>query len=193
MAIPNGTKFHGVAPFVDTENRGSSLVNKRRDVYTYPDDFSITVMSNGTFVNFGTIGDAQDVLGGASVDWGVEQKNQGEQFPFLIMPFRAKIVSVGCQWGSEVDYQTARGSSTITFKISQAALGSNMTDAASWTQVGTLTTQWDGTSGSSPGFLEENVDISVDGGYVMQVTAVPSPGFVDVGEEVEITILLEKV
>ena len=34
MAIPSGTKFHGVAPIVDTVNRGSELVNSWRDAYT---------------------------------------------------------------------------------------------------------------------------------------------------------------
>ena len=34
MAIPAGTKFHGVAPEVETENRGSSLSNSQRDTYT---------------------------------------------------------------------------------------------------------------------------------------------------------------
>jgi hypothetical protein len=34
MAIPAGTKFHGVAPEVETENRGSNLSNSQRDTYT---------------------------------------------------------------------------------------------------------------------------------------------------------------
>lgn len=34
MAIQDGTKFHGVAPSVPTENRGSASVNARRDAYT---------------------------------------------------------------------------------------------------------------------------------------------------------------
>ena len=34
MAIPNGTKFHGVAPFVETKNRGSEQANAMRDAYT---------------------------------------------------------------------------------------------------------------------------------------------------------------
>ena len=34
MAIPDGTKFHGVAPFVDTKNKGSEQANAMRDVYT---------------------------------------------------------------------------------------------------------------------------------------------------------------
>ena len=32
--IPNGTKFHGVASFVGTTNRGSALTNSMRDAYT---------------------------------------------------------------------------------------------------------------------------------------------------------------
>jgi hypothetical protein len=32
--IPDGTKFHGVASFVDTTNRGSVLANSMRDAYT---------------------------------------------------------------------------------------------------------------------------------------------------------------
>ena len=34
MAIPDGTKFHGVAPFVDTKNKGSEQANAMRDAYT---------------------------------------------------------------------------------------------------------------------------------------------------------------
>jgi len=34
MPIPSGTKFHGVAPGVDTENRGSANANADRDAYT---------------------------------------------------------------------------------------------------------------------------------------------------------------
>ena len=35
--IPDGTKFHGVAPFVDTTNRGSATANAMRDAYTIED------------------------------------------------------------------------------------------------------------------------------------------------------------
>jgi len=34
MAIPAGTKFHGVAPGVDTINKGSATANANRDAYT---------------------------------------------------------------------------------------------------------------------------------------------------------------
>lgn len=35
--IPDGTKFHGVAPFVDTKNKGSEQANAMRDAYTIED------------------------------------------------------------------------------------------------------------------------------------------------------------
>ena len=34
MPVPPGTKFHGVAPGVETENKGSKLKNDQRNVYT---------------------------------------------------------------------------------------------------------------------------------------------------------------
>ena len=34
MSIPSGTKFHGVASSVDTENKGSASANAIRDAYT---------------------------------------------------------------------------------------------------------------------------------------------------------------
>ena len=37
MSIPDGTKFHGVAPSVDTSNRGSASLNSKRDAYTIDD------------------------------------------------------------------------------------------------------------------------------------------------------------
>ena len=37
MPIPPGTKFHGVAPGVETENRGSASRNAERDAYTIED------------------------------------------------------------------------------------------------------------------------------------------------------------
>jgi hypothetical protein len=36
-SIPEGTKFHGVAPFVDTTNKGSATANAMRDAYTIED------------------------------------------------------------------------------------------------------------------------------------------------------------
>ena len=153
------------------------------------------VSFNGTFVNFGAFGGGADILGGSSVDWGVEQNTASDHFPFLIVPGPFKIIGVGCQWGSNLDYQVANGSSTVSFTISSAPLGSVMTDPASWTSIGTITTQWDGTSGASPGFYE-TVSLPASGnlqGLVVQITAVATSGFGNTGEEVEANLLFEKV
>jgi hypothetical protein len=149
------------------------------------------VMANGTYVNFGASGGGADILGGSSVDWGVEQNSSSDHFPFLVVPFKAKIKAIGIQWGSTIDYQTARGSSTVTFKVSGADFGTDVTDVNNWSVIGTLTTELDGTSGASPGFLEE-VDFQFDSNLI-QVTAVATSGFSNTGEEVEITVLIEQV
>jgi len=179
MAIPNGTKFHGVAPQVPTQNRFQTPA---------------VVMANGTYVNFGASGGGADILGGSSIDWGVEQNTAGDHFPFLIVPFEAKIKGFGAQWGSTTPYSTASGSSTVTFNVFKADLGTVMTDAASWTQVGAFVTEWDQSS-DSPGFFEDATALNLDipAGSVIQVTAIASSGFGNTGEEVEASILLQEV
>ena len=167
-------------------------LNSLRDVYTFPDDFVLTQIAfQGTFLNFGQFGGGADILGGSSVDWGVDQATAGDHFPCLIVPFACKVIGVGCQWASVNDYQTARGAADISFTISTALLGTNMTDAASWTNQATIATVWDGTSGSYPGFYE-TTDIDIPAGTVLQLTGVPTAGFSDSGEDVEASILLQK-
>lgn len=46
--IPQGTKFHGVAPGVETANKGSALANAQRDKYTI-DDMVNYVGAKGLF------------------------------------------------------------------------------------------------------------------------------------------------
>ena len=50
MPIPSGTKFHGVAQGVETENKGSALANAGRDAYTIEEIGSATdtyIIENG--------------------------------------------------------------------------------------------------------------------------------------------------
>ena len=54
MAIPAGTKFHGVAPGVDTADLGSATVQTLRDAYTI-EDFDIPL-------NVSTTLSASDVI-----------------------------------------------------------------------------------------------------------------------------------
>jgi|TARA_X000000950_G_scaffold289161_1_gene410339 hypothetical protein len=69
MAIPNGTKFHGVAPEVPTENLGSASLNAKRNVYTYPQDFETGIYTyTGAVINFGA--GATAPFNGDTVEWG---------------------------------------------------------------------------------------------------------------------------
>ena len=51
MAIPNGTKFHGVAPSVDTQNKGSDKANAMRDAYTIEEIASHVVAPVGETID----------------------------------------------------------------------------------------------------------------------------------------------
>jgi hypothetical protein len=50
MAIPDGTKFHGVAPEVDTKNKGSEQANAMRDAYTIEDIASKVVFGSTAII-----------------------------------------------------------------------------------------------------------------------------------------------
>jgi hypothetical protein len=200
MAIPNGTKFHGVAPSVDTKNRGSEQANAMRDVYTYPDDFNAGGGSNivsyqGTIRNLGAnLPPFVDILGGSSAAWTFIGFS-ADQFGGILAPFDCKVVGVIMQWASSVDYQFARGSADISFKISTASLGTDMVDAASWSTVSPgISEIWDGTSGTYPGFVEDG-DLSgtITKGTSIQITAINTDTFADGSEEVEVSIILQKI
>ena len=60
MPIPAGTKFHGVAPSVDTTNKGSESVNARRDAYTI-EEISAIGTSDVYTLNASTDGDNVDL------------------------------------------------------------------------------------------------------------------------------------
>ncbi len=49
MAIPAGTKFHGVSPKVDTKNKGSEQANSMRDAYTI-EEIASKVESSATAI-----------------------------------------------------------------------------------------------------------------------------------------------
>ena len=72
MSIPDGTKFHGVAPEVPTENLGSATMNAKRNVYTYPDDFNAggggIYTYTGAIINFA--GGSTQPFNGDTVEWG---------------------------------------------------------------------------------------------------------------------------
>ena len=60
MPIPAGTKFHGVAPSVDTTDRGSATVRPLRDVYTI-EEIGAAGTSDVYTLNASTDGDNVDL------------------------------------------------------------------------------------------------------------------------------------
>ena len=60
MPIPPGTKFHGVAPSVDTTDRGSATVQPLRDVYTI-EEIGAAGTSDVYTLNSSTDGDNVDL------------------------------------------------------------------------------------------------------------------------------------
>ena len=60
MPIPAGTKFHGVAPSVDTTDRGSATVRPLRDVYTI-EEINAAGTSDVYTLNASTDGDNVDL------------------------------------------------------------------------------------------------------------------------------------
>ena len=91
MAIPNGTKFHGLAPKVDTQEKGSVLANSARGVYTFPNEFDLaTYTYAATIGNFGSV---FPPFGGDTVEWSGLTFPQS-QTSVLMFPETVQISSV---------------------------------------------------------------------------------------------------
>ena len=153
MAIPNGTKFHGVAPDVETQNNGSQLSNSDRDVYTFPNDFDLaTYTYTGTIVNFAYT-TPEDPFGGNTVMWG------GIQFPFtqtsvLMFPETVQVSSVFFKACKSLGTATADFNYVFNFYTSND-LNANPTVAGTWTQSGSLVTELTDADMPTPGFIED--------------------------------------
>jgi len=198
MAIPIGTKFHGVAPDVETKNLGSQQANSQRDVYTFPDDFkSLSYLSfAGTMINMGSLTSASP-LGGDTADFGTTKSTAGDHIGFVILSVPCKVVAAGWQWASNNAIGSAAGQGqvkTLSFKLSSAPLGVRMTDASNWTDYAMSTTV--ATDGAQyPGFTEDvsGLGIELPAGSVITITAITDIQFQDTGEEANVSITLQPV
>ena len=191
--IPQGTQFHGVAPNVVTKNLGSEQANSQRDVYTI-ENFKTDTFS-GTFINFG--GGTSDVLGGDTVAWGVNPITQADHLGNIVITSKCIVSKISIKWSSVVNYQTAAGGAQVNFKVSRCTdIRSPLVDASSWTDYIDLDTVWDISSGNYPGFIEDlssQVDKVFNVGDIFALTAIPSTGFADSGEDVEVTVIFQHV
>jgi len=198
MAIPIGTKFHGVAPDVETENLGSKQANAQRNVYTFPTDFNLPLAFAGTMVNVGGLVTNVGPLGGDSADFGAEKASAGDHVGFVIATVDMEVLSVGWQWASKVEIADAAGGGggkSLSFKLSVADLGNNMTDPTNWTDY-TLNTivLADPSASQFPGFIEipENT-ISVNKNQAIAFTAIPNQQFNNAFEEANVVLTLKQV
>lgn len=191
--IPQGTKFHGVAANVVTKNLGSQQSNAQRDVYTIEDFKSDTF--SGTFINFG--GGTSDVLGGDTVAWGVNPITQADHLGNIVITSKCIVSKISVKWSSVENYQVAAGGAQVAFKVSRCTdINAQLVNALNWTDYIDLDTVWDTGSGSYPGFIEDlssQVDKVFNVGDIFAFTAVPSTGFSNSGEDVEVTVTFQHV
>tara|TARA_R100001591_G_scaffold52869_2_gene62978 strand:+ start:20931 stop:21512 length:582 start_codon:yes stop_codon:yes gene_type:complete len=174
MAIPNGTKFHGVAPQVDTKNRGSAQLNSLRDVYTFPDDFASGGYSySGIIINIGA--GSTSPFNGDTVEWG-GITSPTSQCSVLMFPEQVLITSVFFK-------MTASNAPTVdldyVFNLyTSADLNADPMNAATWTQLGSLVTGLDGTSGDTPGFVEDTTSLNlvVPAGSMLAMAGIENAG-----------------
>ena len=179
MAIPNGTRFIGISQKVDLTERKSTFLNSLTEPYTFPDDFNSSSYLSyaGTMQNFGSSGNIS-FLGGYTADFGTIKAPLG-QIGFVIVTEDCKVTSLGWQWCSGLSISTAAGTNkTLTFKISTATVGGDMTNPALWTDY-FITTTIDTDTAPYPGFVEDVSALNIDlpAGSVVAVTAISSGTF----------------
>ncbi len=133
MAIPNGTKFHGVAPSVPTENLGSATMNAKRNVYTYPDDFEAggSYSYTGAIINFGA--GATAPFSGDTVEWG-GISSPTSQTAVLIFPETVEITHL---FAKVLQPVTTSGGFDYVFKLykSTEIAEGDPNDPNTWTTV----------------------------------------------------------
>ncbi len=178
MAIPNGTKFHGVAPNVNTENKGSALANEQRDVYSFPDDFAAGYSYNGIIINMGN--DAQVPFNGDTVEWGgIFFISPTTQTSVLAFPQDIIISSVYYKVSQPINV-TNNFAYEFVFYISDD-LNQNPNDINTWTELGSLNTTFDSSvDGTAPGFIENVAPkkLIVPAGHMLAMAGIRTAGSV---------------
>tara|TARA_R100000951_G_scaffold81959_1_gene69646 strand:- start:3870 stop:4457 length:588 start_codon:yes stop_codon:yes gene_type:complete len=177
MAIPNGTKFHGVASFVDTENRGSAQLNAQRDAYEFPADFKdlVQISYNGKIINLGA--GATAPFNGDTVEWG-GIASPTSQTAAIIFPYAVKIQSIYFKMTEIITGAT--GDFNYVFNLYTAAsLAADPNLPTTWTQLGALTTELDDVdNNTAPGFVEDlsGQDLIIPAGSMFAMAGIELAG-----------------
>lgn len=151
---------------------------------------------SGTFVNFGSTGPSEDVLGGDTVNWGTILTTSADHLGNLSAMTDCKVKAVAVKWSSTVGMTTINNNSTVSFKFSRAINPQlDVTQASTWATAGTIESQWNTSDGDHPYFIEDvsELNIMYNKGDLLAFTATSSVGFSDTGEDVEVTLILEGI
>ena len=187
MAIPNGTKFHGVAPNVETQNKGSQLSNSDRDVYTFPNDFDLaTYTYAGTIGNFGF---TANPFQGDTVEWSGITFPQ-DQTSVLMFPEAVQITSVFFKACSSLGAASPDFNYVFNFYTSND-LTADPGQPATWTQAGSLVTELTDGSMPTPGFIEDvaaSQKLIVPQGSMLAMAGITLAGSITQTNQVECVI-----
>lgn len=189
MAIPIGTKFHGVAPKVDTQNKGSQLANSDRDAYTFPDDFNLaTYTYAGTIGNFGFVANP---FQGDTVEWSGITFPQ-DQTSVLMFPETVQISSVFFKVCKSLGTISADFNYVFNFYTS-TDLNANPSLPATWTQLGSLVTELTDAE-DTPGFIEDvsTQQLIVPQGSMLAMAGITLAGSVSISDAEAIIGLVAK-
>ena len=189
MAIPNGTKFHGLAPKVDTQEKGSVLANSARGVYTFPNEFDLaTYTYAGTIGNFGF---TANPFQGDTVEWSGITFPQ-DQTSVLMFPETVQITSVFFKACSSLGAASPDFNYVFNFYTSND-LNANATIPATWTQLGSLVTELTDAE-DTPGFIEDvsTQQLIVPQGSMLAMAGITLAGSVTVTDAEAIVGLVAK-
>lgn len=151
---------------------------------------------SGTFINFGASGGGADPLGGDTVNWGTELNTASDHLGNLTIMDNCKVSKVSVKWSSDVQLSSIIGSSTVTFRFFKCTdINADMLDPSNWTLVNELNTSWTSASGGYPGFIESKVNDNIlySSGDILAFNASSSSGFSNIGEDVEVGLILETI
>ena len=147
---------------------------------------------SGSFVDFGSSAGTTFPTNGDACQFGVAPVALQDHVGNLAISYDAFISKVSCKWSSSDDFVTDVGTAVVSFKFYECQINDDVSLPASWTLIHTLTTTWDNTSGSSPGFIEDVLpsNIAVDANTLIAFVAETTVNFAQ-NEEVEVTLILE--
>lgn len=171
---------------------GKLQISQKRTITTNNNVVGNMLSYSGSFINFGSDSGSVFPTDGDACQFGTTPASLGDHVGNLAISYDAYISKVSCKWSSADDFVTDVGTAVVSFKFYKCDINDDVSLPASWTLIHTLTTTWDNTSGSSPGFVEDVLpsNVIVDANTLIAFVAETTVNFAQ-NEEVEVTLILE--